>query len=547
MKLCLVCNFQFGDEQEMCPKDLSKLVPIGKDPLIGKLIQDRYRVLGVIGKGSMGTVYKAVQELIGREVAVKVMHGYLVSDDESLKRYHKEAKSASRLNHPNIITIFDFGVLATGQPYIVMDLLAGRSLYDILKERGSLTISQTLMVFQPVCQAIAEAHKRGVVHRDLKPENIVVEENAKEKTIHVKVVDFGIATFLVDSDDTIGKITKTGTVCGSPFYMSPEQCDGSKMDHRSDLYSLGVVLFETLTGKLPFEDKDVYKVLTMQVKNPPPKLKSLRPELDFPQALETFVQKSLAKDPESRYQSAEEFWQALATASGVKLAAGLHSGPSPGPTLEQIPELMKRKRPEEAASAAAELGKRPDKQGQAADDVSPGKISEDEIRRRINAVTQKLEGRGESQAPERSNGGVSLRDRFVGFMQLIMPPVLTIALTCMLFWMITHEATIHSAILSNQAKPPQKSATKEASIDALIAQEKLAEARSILEKRRKTKTLSADDLHNLNWVYIKLAGREARQKNYKQALNLMEQVSAEERDQDEVKLLMRKYRRLAGR
>src|SRR5438067_553983 len=156
MKLCLVCNFQFEDEQELCPKDYSKLVPLGKDQLIGKLIQDRYRVESVLAKGSMGVVYKAIQELIGREVAIKVLHGYLVSDDESIKRFHKEAKAASRLNHPNITTLYDYGVLSSGQPYIVMDLLRGQSLAELLKERDYLPFDEALVIFKQVCEAMQE-------------------------------------------------------------------------------------------------------------------------------------------------------------------------------------------------------------------------------------------------------------------------------------------------------------------------------------------------------------------------------------------------------
>src|SRR5271154_104874 len=151
MKLCLVCHFQFSDEQEVCPKDNAQLVPLSEDPLIGSIIQDRYKIESVIGKGSMGTVYKATQELIGREVAVKVLHSHLVSDTESLKRFHQQARAASRLNHPHIITLYDYGIIPGGQPYIVMDLLYGTTLSRLLMDREYLSVDETLVVAKQIC------------------------------------------------------------------------------------------------------------------------------------------------------------------------------------------------------------------------------------------------------------------------------------------------------------------------------------------------------------------------------------------------------------
>src|SRR5438477_3967031 len=146
MKLCLVCHLNFQDDQEVCPKDNVNLVPIAEDPLIGSTIQDRYKIDSVIGKGSMGIVYKASQELIGREVAIKVLHSHLVLDNESLKRFHQQARAASRLNHPHIITLYDYGVLGTGQPYIVMDLLTGCTLASLLKERDYLPVDEVVPI-----------------------------------------------------------------------------------------------------------------------------------------------------------------------------------------------------------------------------------------------------------------------------------------------------------------------------------------------------------------------------------------------------------------
>jgi serine/threonine protein kinase len=540
MKLCLVCNFQFGDEQELCPKDLSKLVPIGKDPLIGKLIQDRYRIESLIAKGSMGVIYRATQELIGREVAIKVMHNYLVSDDESLKRYHKEAKAASRLNHPNITTIYDFGVLSSGQPYIVMDLLAGKTLADYLKDRHQLTLNQTLMVFQQVCLALAEAHKCGIVHRDIKPENIVIDELPDGKSISVKVVDFGIATFAEGNDDTIGKITKTGTVCGSPFYMSPEQCDASTLDHRSDLYSLGVVLFETLTGKVPFDSKDIYQVLTMQVKDPPPRMKKARPDLEFNDSIEQVVAKSLAKEPAARYQTAEEFWLALAQAGGLK-PGQFKNAKEATKSIEQIPEAIKQKRVIDAQTTVdsekvQQLGQElREKQLEGASTV-PG-LTPDELQRKIRAATLSLQdGEDTTQGrKKKKKEPVTVQDRLVALCQVWLPPLTTLGVTVVLFWVIGYESRTNSVIGTKYGTIMAND------VETLIAQDKLDQARQILEKKRKETGLDQSDVDNLDWVYIRLAKREARAKKFKNAVQLLEQVST--KDQEEVKMLLRRYKK----
>jgi serine/threonine protein kinase len=286
------------------------MVTVGDDPLLGVIVEGRYKIESVIGQGSAGTVYKAVQELIGREVAIKVLHDYLVSDQEFIKRFTQEAKASSRLSHPNIITIYDFGVIPQGgRPYIAMDLLKGTPLSDLLLERNHLSIDEAVPIFKQVCGALAEAHRQGVVHRDIKPENIVLVERSGQRLFPI-VVDFGIAR-LVQEESDVARITRTGTVCGSPTYMSPEQCTSSKVDHRSDLYSLGVVIYETLTGEVPFLSDELVKVMAMHLSDPPKPLNQVRDDLRFPQALEEVVYKTLAKNPDQRYQTMEELSDAL--------------------------------------------------------------------------------------------------------------------------------------------------------------------------------------------------------------------------------------------
>lgn len=286
------------------------MVTVGDDPLLGVVVEGRYKIDSVIGQGSAGTVYKAVQELIGREVAIKVLHDYLVSDQEFIKRFTQEAKASSRLSHPNIITIYDFGVIPQGgRPYIAMDLLKGTPLSDLLAEVNHLRVEEAVPIFKQVCGALAEAHRQGVVHRDVKPENIVLVERSGQRLFPI-VVDFGIAR-LVQEESDVARITRTGTVCGSPTYMSPEQCTSSKVDHRSDIYSLGVVIYETLTGEVPFLSDELVKVMAMHLSDPPKPLNQVRADLKFPLALEEVVYKALAKNPDQRYQSMEELADAL--------------------------------------------------------------------------------------------------------------------------------------------------------------------------------------------------------------------------------------------
>lgn len=284
------------------------MVTVGDDPLLGVVVEGRYKIESIIGQGSAGTVYRAIQELIGREVAIKVLHDYLVSDKEFIARFTQEAKASSRLSHPNIITIYDFGQIpqVNNRPYIAMDLLKGTPLSDMLSERNHLSLSEALPLFKQVCGALAEAHRQGVVHRDIKPENIVLVERSGQKLFPI-IVDFGIARLVQEESG----ITRTGTVCGSPTYMSPEQCTSSKVDHRSDIYSLGIVLYEALSGEVPFLSDELVKVMAMHLSDPPKPLSTVRKDLQFSDVVEGIVLKALQKNPDKRYQTMEEFADAL--------------------------------------------------------------------------------------------------------------------------------------------------------------------------------------------------------------------------------------------
>lgn len=275
-----------------------------------------------------------MQELIGREVAIKVLHDHLVSDEEFIKRFTQEAKASSRLSHPNIITIYDFGIIPKGnRPYIAMDLLKGTPLSDLIAQRNHLPLEEAIPIFKQVCSALAEAHRQGIVHRDIKPENIVMVERSGQKLFPI-VVDFGIAR-LLQEDASLTRITRSGTVCGSPTYMSPEQCTSSKVDQRSDIYSLGIVIYETLTGDVPFSSDELVKVMAMHLSQPPKPLNAVRYDLKFPDKVEALVSRALSKHPDQRFQDMEEF--SLAIEQATKKPEVVMAKALPAVTVKDLP------------------------------------------------------------------------------------------------------------------------------------------------------------------------------------------------------------------
>lgn len=321
MKLCLRCNQYCSDAEEVCPNDQGALEPVGKDPLIGALIDDRYVIDSVIGKGSSGIVYKASRLMMGGEVAVKVIHSYLGADSASLDRLLRELKAAERLRHPHIITVWDSGTTDDGQPYLVMDYLEGITLSQLITQKGALPPKRVLNVMRQVTEALGHAHEQGLIHRDMKPENVVLEES-EIRGDYVKVLDFGIADTPQESAQR-AKFNKPKTVAGSPAYMSPEQCQGFELDYRSDLYSMAVIVFEMFTGRRPFLAHDLMKLMYMTVTEPPPKMGAVRKDLSFPESVEAVLAKALSKLPDERQASVREFWKELETA-----CAGLEFGKS---------------------------------------------------------------------------------------------------------------------------------------------------------------------------------------------------------------------------
>ncbi|CAN5471044.1 hypothetical protein BH11CYA1_BH11CYA1_20310 [soil metagenome] len=270
----------------------------------GFQINKAYEVIGLIGHGGMGAVYRVRHLFLSKEMALKVLPSEHVSE-VSWRRFQIEAQAIARLTHPNIVRIFDMGMVDGVTPYYAMELLNGQSLAQILKKRHVLPISETIAIFRQVCAGLAYAHEHDIIHRDIKPANIVLQE-VEPGVISAKLVDFGIAklTGLGDSDKQ--GLTRPGEVFGSPQYMSPEQCAGLAVDSRTDLYSLGAALFETLTGKVPFRGSDAMATVQMHQNETPPSLLEASEGADFPQSIQNLVEALLEKEPDNRPQSASE-------------------------------------------------------------------------------------------------------------------------------------------------------------------------------------------------------------------------------------------------
>lgn len=280
------------------------------DPLIGRTIGDRYLIERRIGAGGMGVVYKAKQGAVDRDIAIKVLLAKAMDDEEEydtlVRRFHLEARAASRLNHPNTITVYDFGQ-DDGLLYIAMEFLDGSSLEGTLKQ-GALPAQRAVRIIMQVCHSLSEAHKKNIVHRDIKPDNIFLI-NMGGVPDFVKVLDFGVAKIRGPSKDKT--LTKAGMIFGTPKYMSPEQARCLNLDSRSDIYSVGVMMYQMLTGSVPFDADDHVSILLMHCSEPPEPFNQRRPDIQIPPELEAIVFKAMAKDRDARYQSVDEMSAAL--------------------------------------------------------------------------------------------------------------------------------------------------------------------------------------------------------------------------------------------
>jgi serine/threonine protein kinase len=309
-KICLICHKAVNASLQKCPEDGGDLVNTKQDRLVGQVFANRYRIQSIIGQGGMSTVYKAQHTYMDRVVAVKLLHPHLVSDPISVQRFQQEAKAAASLSHPNIITVYDFGVTEDGLAFLVMDYLEGPSLGDLLDRTGSVPADEAIDIFRQVLKGLAHAHRKGVVHRDLKPRNMVLAVD-EDGTVQVKIVDFGIAKVIPQDGGESQHLTQTGEVFGSPIYMSPEQCSGLPLDLRSDIYSWGCVMYEVLTGAPPFLGKNAVETMSMHVNDPPPDFKQMAPNVVIPEDLQQVIFGCLEKQPKKRYQTANAVLDAI--------------------------------------------------------------------------------------------------------------------------------------------------------------------------------------------------------------------------------------------
>jgi eukaryotic-like serine/threonine-protein kinase len=290
---------------------MSHASTITGDSLIGATLAGRYRVEARVGSGAMGAVYRAEQAGLGRRVALKILNRDRHVGGDTVQRFRREAQALSALHHPNTVRVFDFGSSDEGLLYLAMELLEGESLTDRLVREGPLPVADAVHIIQQVLRSIGEAHAQGIVHRDLKPDNVFLARVPNEPAAIVKVLDFGIAK-AIEGDRAIDQFeTLDGTVFGTPRYMSPEQAAGKQLDPRSDLYAVGTMLYELISGRPPFVDNDAVVVMARHIREQPMLLCRAAPDRPIPPNLEALVSRSLAKSPADRFQSAEEFERAL--------------------------------------------------------------------------------------------------------------------------------------------------------------------------------------------------------------------------------------------
>lgn len=301
---CEQCSTEYPvtHEDRICPNDAGKLIVADSDRVIGSVLVGRYAIESLIGIGGWSAVYLAQDRQLRRPVAIKVLHYHLRKDEESVKRFQRESLLTASLNHPHITTMFDFGLLANGQPFIVMEYLDGSTLDVLLGFEGHLSSRRTINLICQICDAMEYAHKKGLIHRDLKPSNVLLLDSD-----FVKIMDFGLAKCL----DGMQSLTLSGNVVGTPTYMSPEQCRGDAIDGRSDLYCVGLLGVFMLTGRQPVQADSIYEAMHKHIADAPKRPSELRPDLSFSPALEDILLRCLKKNPSDRFQNCADLKSAL--------------------------------------------------------------------------------------------------------------------------------------------------------------------------------------------------------------------------------------------
>ncbi|HYM25349.1 MAG TPA: protein kinase, partial [Vicinamibacterales bacterium] len=305
---CPQCGRTFPSTVKLCPNDgtvLDEQTPAGSKNL-GTVLDGKYRLDSYLSKGGMGSVYKATHVMLNKAVAVKMINAEIVSSPEIVRRFQREARAATTLNHPNIAAVYDLGQTGDGTLYIAMEFIDGPSLKSVLSKEGPMDPARIVSLMWQVSAALAVAHRHSIIHRDLKPHNIMLTHDDHGREI-AKLVDFGIAKTFDEST----QLTQTGFVVGTPQYMAPEQAEGRPVDGRSDIYSLGVILYEMLSGDVPFSDPSTPMILIKHIKETPVLPSVKNPNAHVSPELEGIAMRCLQKDPAARFQTAEEFGSAL--------------------------------------------------------------------------------------------------------------------------------------------------------------------------------------------------------------------------------------------
>ncbi len=367
MKTCPVCGKEYPDNSKFCPVDGSTLR--AKSPsadLVGQVVADRYAIIKKLGEGGMGAVYLGEHVKMGRKSAIKVMNPGMAADPDAISRFNREASNASRISHPNVCQIYDFGETPDGLIYLAMEFIEGKALTEIIEREGALPPARAAKILKQAADALAAAHDLTIVHRDLKPDNIMIVQG-KDGADVVKVVDFGIAK-AVAGDEAGQKVTKTGLVVGTPEYMSPEQLSGDKLDGRSDIYSLGLVFYRMLTGVLPFQADSAQETMIKRLTDEPMPLVEARPDIAFPAPLQAVLDRALKRLPSERYGSASEFGRdAMAAVRGLEAPRTVVGGHLTSAAtqlmdseaaLKAIPQKRAAAAPRTAVAPAAPAAKR---------------------------------------------------------------------------------------------------------------------------------------------------------------------------------------------
>lgn len=301
-KKCPACNQLFAETAVFCPNDGKRLVDEEEAPdkFVGLVLDAKYQVERLIGKGGMGNVYEAKHLHMGLPVAVKILHPHLVTDSTAVERFRREARSARTVNHPNAISIMDFGVTSDNILYLAMELISGISLQELLKKETVIDSARAVKIMRQVCLAVNAAHEKAIIHRDLKPDNILLLDHGTESE-KVKVIDFSIAKMKESGKDP--NLTSAGVVVGTPQYISPEQAQGLELDSRSDIYSMGIIIYQMLTGNVPFTGKTSAMLLMQHIQAKPKSIREVKPEV--PARLEEVVLRALSKQAKDRQQTAD--------------------------------------------------------------------------------------------------------------------------------------------------------------------------------------------------------------------------------------------------